>query len=800
MNFYSGQQPRRCAIALCHQCGSSVDAGAEQCGNCGAVLNKRTARRRKRSTKTLRQMTQRVKALDMEGRLLPPNEIIADRFKVGRQIGDGPFGQVFEAEDQLIESEVAIKVFFEELMETPVEEENFLKATRRARALTQKNVVRLHDSGLHGDLPWVSMQYLDGLNLQKVAGLRQQRGEGFSLNELEPIVAQLTLALQHVQRDSTHGNLKPTNVVVLPEVVKLTDSYLTAALPRDAVSERLQENPFIAPELRRGADFDQRADVYSLGRIIGFMVFGEDYEPGSEPDAPGALSAVDKLCTRATQESPDERYSSVEALTEDFTSVVDTGMLMEQGGASSVVIPANAIPASPTEKTKVVQRLPERGDANEAQEPRDEEPDAPEPLEEAQVEDEPEVLEEAPVEEAPVEDSQEVHKDPLDVETPADIGMPREDDLETAEFDRESHAPELGDMLPTNEVDRSTMEGINASKADRESPAEPKGTSEPAKPQPSPKAPPSPKPPKPPRAQSETDSKGGPLAILAVLAVVGVVVLGLGLWMSGSDETVDTDDIDADADIFAEAISGFENAIRDARQEADRITADHRTMLQERQQVVEQASAVVVEARSTALDAAETRAEELEEETEEAVAEGTGSATGAAAGPSGGAPAQEATPECPPGMVTIQVGGETRCIDQYQYPGRGRLPQVNVSWFDANSLCGQNDKRLCSLEEWRAACGSTYPYGASFDPDRCNTADADGFPRDIAEAGDFPQCRSPSGAFDMSGNVFEWVEEEQVVGGDYDSRADNASCNYASGMARTASRGNVGFRCCATPE
>ncbi len=734
-------------------------------------------------------MTQRLQAIDLEGRLLPPNEVVADRFKVGRRIGEGPFGQLFEAQDQLIESEVAIKVFFGELMGNPREEERFLKVTRRARALTQKNVVRLHDSGLHGDLPWVSMQYLDGLNLRKVARLRQQRGEGFSLREVEPIISQLTLALQHIGRDFPHGNVKPENVVVLPKVVKLTDSFITAALPSEIVARRLGDCGFVAPEIRDGDDFDRRADVYSLGRLIGFLVFGEDYEPGSEPDAPGSLSAVDALCRKASATSAQERYDSVEALCEDFTSVVDTGMLLEQG--PSVVMPADAIPASPTEKTQVVQRedLPTEDEA-EAK---------PIALEE-DVEEDVDVEQEAAADEA----SPDPH--PLEVETPEDIGMPREEDLDTEEFDRDLHAPELGDMLPTNEVDRDIIKEASkeveeaaseqqdgAEEAAQQPANEPQTDDSAPVPSPSPQKSENRKAPASTPATTSNDDSGAKQGLIAISVVALLLVVGGIFVFTAGDEGGEPAPVgvEEDGQVVDMMVEAYREAIGAAQREA---VEEYQRAMERRHRVVGEAQALVWPAQEEALEASAARAEELEEE------ESAQEATGAAAGPAGGAPAQPAAAECPSGMVQIRVGGEVRCIDQYQYPGRGRVPQTNVSWFDANSLCGQRDRRLCSLDEWRAACGSTYPYGASYDADRCNTADADGFPRDVAETGSFAGCRSPSGAYDMSGNVFEWVEDEVVVGGDYDSRADTATCQYTSGMSRTASRANVGFRCCVTPE
>jgi hypothetical protein len=81
-----------------------------------------------------------------------------------------------------------------------------------------------------------------------------------------------------------------------------------------------------------------------------------------------------------------------------------------------------------------------------------------------------------------------------------------------------------------------------------------------------------------------------------------------------------------------------------------------------------------------------------------------------------------------------------------------------------------------------AAGGGDFPYGKEFDAGRCNTEDADGEARSVAEGGKFARCRSAVGAYDMSGNVAEWTSDQTVRGGDYTSADEDAACS-AGGKA-----------------
>jgi len=92
--------------------------------------------------------------------------------------------------------------------------------------------------------------------------------------------------------------------------------------------------------------------------------------------------------------------------------------------------------------------------------------------------------------------------------------------------------------------------------------------------------------------------------------------------------------------------------------------------------------------------------------------------------------------------------------------GKDDHPAVEISYFDAEAYCKAQGKRLPTREEWEKAArgedGRLYPWGNEFDPDAANTAD--GGPGDTTPVGSYEKGKSPYGAMDMSGNVWEWVD------------------------------------------
>jgi len=153
---------------------------------------------------------------------------------------------------------------------------------------------------------------------------------------------------------------------------------------------------------------------------------------------------------------------------------------------------------------------------------------------------------------------------------------------------------------------------------------------------------------------------------------------------------------------------------------------------------------------------------------------------------------------CPLGMVAL-AGSHPYCIDLYEYPGGHTIPRTQVSFADAGQICAGRGLRLCTDPEWEQACRgpsqASYPYGTSFDPQRCNTA-SKGTVGSVQPAGALARCRSAAGAYDMSGNVAEWSASGARRGGSVFTPAPSGRCSHAVRSADTSAAVDVGFRCC----
>lgn len=160
------------------------------------------------------------------------------------------------------------------------------------------------------------------------------------------------------------------------------------------------------------------------------------------------------------------------------------------------------------------------------------------------------------------------------------------------------------------------------------------------------------------------------------------------------------------------------------------------------------------------------------------------------------------------------------------------MPQGYVSADQAGQACARSGKRLCKAPEWRKACKgpekSTYGYGSSNEPGRCNDhgkapmlkvfglgggsdphlwgnrmndQQLNQVPGTLAATGSHDGCTNGYGVYDMVGNLHEWVDDKDgtFLGGYYlDIHQNGDGCEYGTyAHASYYHDYSTGFRCCA---
>ena len=162
---------------------------------------------------------------------------------------------------------------------------------------------------------------------------------------------------------------------------------------------------------------------------------------------------------------------------------------------------------------------------------------------------------------------------------------------------------------------------------------------------------------------------------------------------------------------------------------------------------------------------------------------------------------------------------ESKCVGE---PDDLSQPVTCINWCDAYAYCAAVGKRLCTTSAWRRVCaggaaGNTYVYGSQYDPVACNGSgtQSGGSPLPCAPmsaVGSMSTCQSDAsgyeGIYDMSGNVWEWVDNcigdapdavcNPIGGSNCDSGPLlSCSADYPYPRQRNFANANIGVRCCA---
>lgn len=165
------------------------------------------------------------------------------------------------------------------------------------------------------------------------------------------------------------------------------------------------------------------------------------------------------------------------------------------------------------------------------------------------------------------------------------------------------------------------------------------------------------------------------------------------------------------------------------------------------------------------------------------------------------------------------------CIDRYEArvvegvaeSSAGVLPSIITSWSGAQTACEAAGFRLCTVMEWQGACAGAegarrrYPYGDTYEPGRCNSAEGLG-PEEhkaLDRTGQRAGCVTPEGVFDLSGNAYEWMADSDATGmtralggGNFSVGEDEVVCIRRSPLYQPPDQevDGIGFRCCTDPR
>ena len=276
-------------------------------------------------------------------------ERVLGEYRLGRELGRGGMGVVYEARQITLDRRVAVKVMAPALAARPSTLARFRREALHLARFDHPGILRVFDIGEDDGEHWLAMELVEGESLdRRLDALRAAGGHrGDSLRPLLLVIEQVARALAHAHEHGiVHRDVKPSNVLLRGDGSAVLGDF---GLARDEADATLTQagavagTPhYLSPEqvLRRRAQVDGRSDVFALGvtlyecitlrlpfdgataeQILHRIVHRDPIDPRRlHAGLPADLAAI---AERALEKDPDRRYQTAAALADDLRAFLE---------------------------------------------------------------------------------------------------------------------------------------------------------------------------------------------------------------------------------------------------------------------------------------------------------------------------------------------------------------------------------------------------------------------------------------------------------------------------------------------
>ena len=256
-------------------------------------------------------------------------KLYGDRYRLVKRIATGGMGEVWQAQDEVILRQVAIKILKQQYMGDPDFVERFRTEAKHAAMINHDGIANVYDYGEDDGSAYLVMELVPGESLSSIL----EREKTLPEQQVISIIAQTALALDAAHREGlVHRDIKPGNLLIAPDgQVKITDFGIARVANQVSLTQTGQVMgtvQYLAPEQATGKPASALGDIYSLGIVAYEALAGKRPFKGetqmaiamaqineTPPPLPEHIDAkLQKLIMDCMAKKPDQRPSSALAL------------------------------------------------------------------------------------------------------------------------------------------------------------------------------------------------------------------------------------------------------------------------------------------------------------------------------------------------------------------------------------------------------------------------------------------------------------------------------------------------------